>query len=230
MESTSQLLAQHTFLQLPISTEQRLVISNAYSAWDAFFASDDRFLMPGEISRPSGFVPLCLARGCELKESFYLRSEMSAPIAVRGATDALVSLLSDIAVMVAAELNEGAGSRVVRYPGSGCLRIMRYPAFDGEKASSLMNSLAAAGQLRAGPHTDLNALTILAPASAPGLEIDGPDGWMSLKNESSMFLVHAGRELEARTAGRWRATVHRVRNPLLHELRLARLSCAHLVS
>ena len=64
----------------------------------------------------------------------------------------------------------------------------------------------------------------------PGLEICTPKGWVTADAHGDRLVVHSGRELASRSAGRWPATVHRVRNPNGQEAERSRMACAYFVS
>jgi len=228
--STAQELEARTFSVVPCGDELTEALREAYVVWGELFTSSEKFTLPGDVDAPSGYVPLCMPVGCEMKESFYLRAECAPPPRCAEATRRLVSLLSGVAVSVAAEIADAAGRPLVRIPAAGCLRVMHYPAFEGGEQSELMRMLERNGALRTAVHTDLNALTVLTPATAPGLEIRTGDEWAPPEVNGAGLLVHVGQELEARSDGRWRATEHRVRNPVGEERSRSRLSFAYFVS
>ncbi len=73
------------------------------------------------------------------------------------------------------------------------------------------------GQVRVNPHTDHGGITILQVDDAPGgLEVAYDRvGWQAATVPTGALVVQAGDLLERLTAGRLRATPHRVVNPPL---------------
>lgn len=74
---------------------------------------------------------------------------------------------------------------------------------------------AAAGQLRAGAHTDYGLLTILnGENTAGGLEVRTLQGeWIPVETEPGSFVVNIGDLLMRWTNDRWLSNLHRVANP-----------------
>ena len=59
-------------------------------------------------------------------------------------------------------------------------------------------------------HTDYGCLTLLATDGAPGLEVQTREGWVPVAVEPGVFVINFGEMLEMWTAGRVKATPHRV--------------------
>ena len=223
--------AEHGCLAIPQPPAVTRVLSEAYQAWGAFFGSDSKFAVPGNKNRPSGYLPFCEASGCEMKESFYLQLGMSLPIATKASTRPVIEALQQVAFEVATALRAETGEIWVNNPRRACLRVLRYPALENDPESPLMQTLAADGAMRTPPHQDLNALTLQPFPTAPGLEVRMSSGeWRPVDQEPGYIIVHAGQELEARSRGRIRATLHRVRNPRDEERARTRLAMALFVS
>lgn len=74
---------------------------------------------------------------------------------------------------------------------------------------------AAAGQFRAGAHTDFGALTLLHPARSPrGLQVQTADGgWEDVVHVPGSFIVNIGDLMARWTNDRWVSTMHRVVPP-----------------
>ena len=89
---------------------------------------------------------------------------------------------------------------------SSVIRLIRYPA----QAAS-----PAAGQLRAGAHTDYGTVTILRGDDVPGAtQVELPSGeWIDVRPPPGGFVCNIGDAMSDWTGGRWRSTLHRVANP-----------------
>lgn len=82
------------------------------------------------------------------------------------------------------------------------LRIAHYPP-----VPSTSHDLAAS-------HEDINLLTLLPPATEPGLEIESPSGdWIPVRPQSGVITVLAGEMLALATDNRIKASTHRVISP-----------------
>jgi isopenicillin N synthase-like dioxygenase len=86
------------------------------------------------------------------------------------------------------------------------LRLIDYPA---------RTAPPAPGQLRAGEHTDLNMLTLVAGTTdVGGIEVRRRDGaWTRVPHAPGLIAVNVGDVLMRWTNDRWVSTPHRVANP-----------------
>ena len=94
------------------------------------------------------------------------------------------------------------------------LRLLHYPPLP-----------AVAQGLRAGPHEDINAITLLLGAEEAGLEILGRDGrWLAVNPPAGSVVVNIGDMLQRLTNHRLPSTTHRVANPASERRGIARYS------
>lgn len=92
--------------------------------------------------------------------------------------------------------------------GNTVLRLAHYPAI-GPAVGMLPR-----GGLRAAPHEDINLITLLCEATAPGLEILTQAGqWLPVQTNPGQIVVDTGDMLQNLTNGLFRSTTHRVVNP-----------------
>lgn len=86
------------------------------------------------------------------------------------------------------------------------ISLLHYPARQQSAAGSPDN---------ARPHHDTNALTILLPGAAGGLEVEHRElGWTEVPPRPGCFVVNIGNMMETWSGGRFRSTMHRVHPPL----------------
>ncbi|MBE9135957.1 isopenicillin N synthase family oxygenase [Nodosilinea sp. LEGE 07088] len=101
--------------------------------------------------------------------------------------------------------------------GNTVLRLAHYPAV----------STVPAGGLRAAPHEDINLITLLCEATAPGLEIFAEGQWVPIQTHPGQIVVDTGDMLQNLTNGLFKSTTHRVVNS--HNINQARLSMPFFV-
>lgn len=88
--------------------------------------------------------------------------------------------------------------------GNSILRAIHYPPIVGEPKSSI----------RAEQHEDINLITLLAGASAEGLQVVDKDGnWVSVNAPEGHLVINVGDMLQRLTNNQLRSTTHRVVNP-----------------
>ncbi|MGG6296513.1 isopenicillin N synthase family dioxygenase [Leptolyngbya sp. AN02str] len=89
--------------------------------------------------------------------------------------------------------------------GNTLLRIIHYPPIPAD---------APAASIRAAAHEDINFITLLCEATAPGLELKQRDGsWLPIQALPGQIIVDTGDMLQNLTNGLLRSTTHRVANP-----------------
>lgn len=85
------------------------------------------------------------------------------------------------------------------------LRVLHYPPV----AAGLPTS-----QVRAAAHEDINLITLLCEATAPGLELLQANGtWLPIAAIPGQIIVDTGDMLQNLTNGLFKSTTHRVTNP-----------------
>jgi isopenicillin N synthase-like dioxygenase len=92
--------------------------------------------------------------------------------------------------------------------GQTILRVIHYPpvAPDAIPASQ-----------RAAPHEDINLITLLCEATAPGLELLQVNGeWLPIQAIPGQIIVDTGDMLQALSNGLLKSTTHRVINPVVN--------------
>lgn len=88
--------------------------------------------------------------------------------------------------------------------GNSILRAIHYPPITNEPKSAI----------RAEQHEDINLITLLAGASAEGLQVKDKDGnWVSVNAPEGHLVINVGDMLQRLTNNVLRSTTHRVVNP-----------------
>ncbi len=88
--------------------------------------------------------------------------------------------------------------------GNSILRPIHYPPITQEPDNAV----------RAGAHGDINLITLLMGASAPGLQVKRKDGkWIDAIAKEDELVINVGDMLERHTNNKLRSTIHRVVNP-----------------
>ncbi|MDG2005257.1 MAG: 2-oxoglutarate and iron-dependent oxygenase domain-containing protein [Novosphingobium sp.] len=88
--------------------------------------------------------------------------------------------------------------------GNSVLRLLHYPPMAGDPGEAL----------RAGPHEDINIVTLLLGAQEAGLELLGKNGeWLAISPPPGSLVVNIGDMLQRLTNHMLPSTTHRVRNP-----------------
>lgn len=88
--------------------------------------------------------------------------------------------------------------------GNSILRPIHYPPITTEPDNAV----------RAGAHGDINLITLLMGASAPGLQVQRKDGeWLDAIAQEDELVINVGDMLQRHTNNKLQSTIHRVVNP-----------------
>ena len=213
------------------------LIARAYDAATAFFALSGEekreYEVPGAHGQrgytATGGEKAAGAVAADLKEFFQVGpltpTAAGANIwpneEMKSAVEALYLALLDAAVRVAAAVGEHLGLGPAFLPdriagGESILRLIHYPPVPQD---------APPAAVRAAAHADINFITLLVGATAPGLEIQTRDGgWVPVTAQPGQIVADSGDMLQNLTGGAIRSTIHRVVNPPGERAREGRLS------
>ena len=207
------------------------LIASIYEHWSDFFKSSrpssyvlkrdtqDGFFSRDDAESAKGFDEK------DIKEYFHfytwgqcpedLREELMTYY--RDAHDFAATLLSWIEQQSLPALADGYSeplSDMIVGSDMTLLRILHYPPLTGNESA-----------VRAAPHEDINLLTILPVASAPGLQVLGTDGnWNEVPCDINQVVVNTGDMLQEASQGYFPSTTHRVINPLGEDMQESRMS------
>ncbi len=159
--------------------------------------------------------------GDPLREPSPLPDEIQLP-GWREAVAAYYRAMERVAQLLMRSLARGLGLRPDYFDdsfsrGLSTLRLIRYPPRDGAELASVKDPavwVEFAGTRRylvGAPHTDSGFVTLLAQDGVAGLQARSRDGqWVDVPPLEGTLVVNFGQVLEQWSAGRIRATEHRV--------------------
>lgn len=146
----------------------------------------------------------------DLKEFYHWKPGKQLPTEVTALTQHMFGQLEDISSVLLSVLdsdnNTGFSFRKsCAESDNTILRTLYYPAMDFSKEQ---------GAIRAAAHEDINFITLLVAASAPGLQVlDKKGNWHNVPHEENSIVVNMGDMLQLATNGYYGSTTHRVINP-----------------
>lgn len=195
------------------------LIKDTQSAWKEFFTQSRSYkdLFIDEKNPNMGFVGFggeraVGAQKVDLKEFYHWKPGYSIPIEVAALTYKLFSLLEgDVSSQLLYALNTVAPvgknySEMCQDSDNTILRALYYPALKDIEIDP--------GSVRASAHEDINFLTLLVAASAPGLQVlDKRGNWHDVPFEDNSITINVGDMLQLASGRKFQSTTHRVNNP-----------------
>jgi len=208
------------------------LITDTFDEWARFFASPSKLEHRFDERKQSGYFPFKTenakdSRTKDLKEFFHYYPWSDLPPGTRVHTPVLYSellrmsaeLLRWIEVATPAEVGARLSmplTTMIENSGDTLLRPIHYPPLDGSEEE---------GAVRAAAHEDINLITLLPAATAPGLQVRDLQGrWLDVPCDPGTIVVNSGDMLKLATDGYYPSTTHRVINPVGPEARKPRYS------
>lgn len=205
----------------PISYE---LVQKAFEIWAGFFASDTKtdFMFDATKEGPQdGYFPFKSenAKGYDKKnlmEFFHYYRWGKLPQAVTRETVELYNAMEALGLEILGWLEAALPEEIrqqlsmplqdmVRGSDISLFRVIHYPPIAEDEEP---------GAMRAAPHEDIDLLTILPAASAPGLQARDLEGnWHSINCDPGQLAFNAGDMLQMATQGYYPSTTHQVINP-----------------
>lgn len=149
------------------------------------------------------------AKVADLKEFFHWRPGEEVPSDVRVGTALMFNKLQELGMKILSVLEKQTSSNYVfecNDSPNTILRTLYYPAlktFGGPSEG-----------VRAAAHEDINHITLLVAATAPGLQVKDLKGnWYDVPHEDNSIIVNIGDMLALQSNGLYKSTTHRVVNP-----------------
>ena len=208
------------------------LIYSVYGEWEKFFASEEKNAYTFDPSLMGGYFPFKSenAKGYavkDLKEFYHYYTWYGLPKTISEDTTHLYGILEELACTFLNWIEAHAPhdlresfciplSEMVRHSRNSLLRILHYPPLTGQEEE---------GAIRAHAHEDINMLTVLPAASAPGLQVRDLTGkWHDIHCKPGQVVINAGDMLQMLTRRYYISTTHRVVNPLGVEASQSRYS------
>lgn len=202
----------------PIPTK---LIDQAYEQWRDFFSSNKKTEYVPVKPEQDGYFPFKSEHAKDqkigdLKEFFHFYEDGRQPPETKDVSTELYRALSEMAAVllqwienqlpknVAAKLSMPLKNMITNSPNT-LLRILHYPPLEGDIEE---------GAVRGAAHEDIDILTLLPAATAPGLEVKDVHGnWHAVPCDPGNIVVNVGDMLQECTQHYLKSTTHRVINP-----------------
>lgn len=198
------------------------MVQGIYAEWLAFFQSDAKHQYLADPAKHDGYFPPHVSEIAknntlrDLKEFFHIYAWGRYPGEVSDAAtryfqqgSALAAtLLQWVEAHAPADVKAGYSvplPSMLEGSDHTLLRVLHYPPLRGDETP---------GAVRAAAHGDINLLTLLPAATAPGLQVLGQEGgWHDVPCDFGLLIVNIGDMLAEASGGYYPSTVHRVLNP-----------------
>lgn len=210
------------------------LIDDTFKDWKTFFSnpSDQKLRYKYDPKLQSGYFPFRTenAKGYsqkDLKEFYHLYVWDKLPETVPNRTwemfHSMTKLASELLQWIEdespADIRQSFSmplNKMIVDSKEVLLRPIHYPPLSGGEEE---------GAIRAAAHEDINLITLLPAASAPGLQVKDNQGkWLDIPCDPGQIAINAGDMLQMASKGYYRSTTHQVVNPRGPEAKLPRYS------
>lgn len=208
------------------------LIKGVFADWEQFFASPSKMDYKFDPKKQEGYFPFKTenakdSKVKDLKEFFHLYPTTPVPAGLSTRTREMFTKLESLSIELLGWVQDNTPDEVrakfsmpltKMTAGSNetLLRPIHYPPLAGDEEE---------GAIRAAAHEDINLITLLPAATAPGLEVKDLKGnWHAVECNPGDLVINAGDMLQEASGGYYVSTTHRVVNPKGPEARLPRYS------
>lgn len=210
------------------------LIADTFRDWKTFFdrPEDEKLRYKFDPKLQSGYFPFRTENAKDyskkdLKEFYHLYSWNEVPTGMTDRSRELYDRLSDLAFQLLGWIEEETPQSIrkqlsmplpemIAASRETLLRPIHYPPFKGDEEE---------GAIRAAAHEDINLVTLLCSATAPGLQVKDTSGnWHDVPCDPGSIAINAGDMLQMATQGFYRSTTHRVINPIGEDSKKPRYS------
>lgn len=208
------------------------LIFKTFDEWKQFYASDEKLSYVFDPKDQAGYFPFRSENAKDavfkdLKEFYHFYTWWKNPQSICRYTSVLrqqlvalaTTLLDWIETETPIEISKKFSmplSKMIQESPQTLLRTIHYPPLDGSEKE---------GEVRAGAHEDINLITLLPSATAPGLQVLDLQGrWHEVPCDPGTIVVNSGDMLKEASNGYYPSTTHRVVNPKGADARISRYS------
>lgn len=208
------------------------LIRDVFTEWGKWFAAEDKMNYKFDPKTQAGYFPFKTenakdSKVKDLKEFFHLFLETPVPNGFSSKTREMYDRMTGLGVELLGWLQDntpdpirnGFSMPLTKMSADSketLLRPIHYPPLTGAEEE---------GAIRAAAHEDINLITLLPAATAPGLEVkDLAGNWHAVECNPGDIVINAGDMLQEATGGYYVSTTHRVMNPRGEGARQARYS------
>ena len=212
---------------------EQALVESIYKNWQTFFNSNEKSDYAFDPEKQDGFFSSNVSETAkghtkkDIKEYFHVYPWGRIPLSLKDEILTYYELTSSLAEELldwvekyspadVAQLYSEPLSNMIKNTQNTLLRILHYPPFEGTEE---------AGAIRAAAHEDINLLTILPAANAPGLQVQGTDDkWVDVPSDFGHLIINIGDMLQEASGGYFPSTSHRVINPTGSKTSKSRIS------
>jgi isopenicillin N synthase-like dioxygenase len=197
------------------------LIHQSFEEWGHFFDSPDKNQYTFDPQRQSGYFPFRSENAKDsslkdLKEFYHYYPWGELPAQTREKTPQLYRALSELGAELLGWIEDHTPAQVrslFRWPLTRMihespmtlLRAIHYPPLSGKEEE---------GAVRAAAHEDINLITLLPAATAPGLQVKDIQGvWHDVPCDPGTIVINSGDMLKEASGGYYPSTTHQVMNP-----------------
>jgi isopenicillin N synthase-like dioxygenase len=209
------------------------LIFDTFKEWEDFFATEDKHRYTFDPKVQAGYFPFRSenakdSKQKDLKEFYHYYPARSAlPASAQTHTPQLYREMQKLADQLLGWIEESTPQEIrsqfsqplnqmVRDSQETLLRPIHYPPLTGSEEE---------GAIRAAAHGDINLITLLPAATAPGLQVKTRDGkWLDIACDPGMIVINSGDMLNLASKGYYPSTIHQVVNPKGESSKLPRYS------
>ena len=197
------------------------LVNEVFEEWTHFFKSSSKYDYTFKPETQAGYFPFKTENAKDskikdLKEFYHLHAWGSVPQNMSDRTWELLHSMSSLATELLGWIDSATPesvranfsmplSQMISHSRETLLRPIHYPPIQGGEEP---------GAIRAAAHEDINLITLLPAATAPGLQVRDKGGtWHNVACDPGSIAINAGDMLQMASLGYYKSTTHQVINP-----------------